>query len=136
MVTTNVFDYMKKLQNNIVKTFNTTFSDSFKKPMTDISQSAKEVTINIKLPGMAKKNIILEIYKNKVEITAEKTKTKTKKTKKTYSKRTSYRGFHRIIPLPPNLNIDKADSVFKHNILTIKIPKTKIKKRKSIKVAT
>ena len=41
----DVFDYMKKLQGDIFKTFDMAFSSEYKKPMTDISQNLKFVIV-------------------------------------------------------------------------------------------
>lgn len=125
----DIFEQFKKIQKNLINNFNKAFSTEFKKPMSDISQNSKEVTINIKLPGVNKKDVILDIKKDKINLRAEKKQKKVKKTKKSYSKKQSYSGFYRSMPLPKNLNVDKAKAIFKNNMLTIKIPKLKNKKK-------
>jgi len=124
----DVFDYMKKIQDEIVKSFDVAFSGKYKKPLTEITQNKKQFIMNVRLPGISKKNIFLEVRKDRVEIKAGQKKKKVKKSKKKYSKEESYKGFYRVISLPPNLDTDKALAIYKKNSLTVKIPKLKVKK--------
>lgn len=124
----DIYDQIKKMQSDMFKALETAFSSDLKKPMSDISQNPKFVTVNIKLPGVNKKNIVVNVTRKKVEIKAEVKKRKVKRGRKKVSKQESFKGFYRSISLPENLDIDRATSVFKNNTLTIKIPKIKVKK--------
>ena len=42
----------------------------------------------------------------------------------------SYSGFYRHLPLPKNVDADKADAEYKDGILTIKVPKVKVEEKK------
>lgn len=126
----DILNEFKKIQDNFFENIGRTFSSEFKQPMSEISQSSKEVVINIKLPGINKKNIGLEVRRNYVIVKAEAKKKKVKRGKKKYSEIKSFKGFYRKIALPGGLDIDNAKADFKGNILIINIPKLKIKKIK------
>lgn len=126
----DIFDEFKRMQESIFENINRALSADFKKPMSEISQSAKEITISINLPGINKKDISLEVQRTAVIIKAEVRKKKIKREKKKYSETRSFKGFYRKIPLPGNLDIDSAKATFNKNKLIIKIPKIIIRKVK------
>ncbi len=97
----------------------------YKKPFSQISQNDKMIEIKIKLPAINKKDILVNVGKNFVEIKAEKQLRKVKRTKKSYRKKEFYKGFYRKISLPINADYEKAKAKFIKNHLIIKIPKKK-----------
>lgn len=121
----------------MIKSFNKSFeqlsksiSQGYKRPSCEISQSKDYLTIKVKLPGMTKNDILLNITHDYLEIVAEKKGKKVRKTKRAYKREEEYLGYKRIIPLPPGLITDKVDAKFTQGRLTIKIPKVKIGKIK------
>ena len=121
----------------MIKSFNKSFSQigkgisqGYRRPSCEISQSNDYLTIRVELPGMIKKDIVLNITHDYLEIIAEKKGKKVKKTKRTYRKEEKYVGYKRIIPLPPGLITDKTEAKFSGKKLTIKIPKVRVGKIK------
>jgi len=109
----------------------------FKQPLSDIEDNGKEIVINVDLPGVDKKDIDLIVTENFIEIkTRRKSKIEIKK-KHFYKQERSYSGYNRVIPLPGNIDIDKAQSEYKEGVLTIRIPKKgiKLEKKKDKKLA-
>jgi len=84
-------------------------NNDYKRPMTEITQSSKEIIIDAKLPDMLKKNVKLNYNYNTLEILAEKRKGK---------------GLYVAIALPKGINLDNSKMSFKRNKLSIVIPKT------------
>ena len=66
---------------------------------------------------MTKRDVMLNITHNYLEVFAEK--------KNKRIKRNGYKGFRRVISIPPGLVIDKAKAKFGRDKLTVKIPKLK-----------
>lgn len=126
----DMFDYLKKASTNLSKTFNDFFSTDYKKPFSDITQGKKDVVVSFKMPGIGRKNIVLEITKEKIEVRGEQKKTLIKKSKKRFSEEKSYKGYHRIISLPVGLETENAIAEYKGDTLFVRIPK--IKKMKKI----
>lgn len=133
----DIIDYFNKIQDSMIKTFNKSLSrinksisQDYKRPSCEISHSKEGITIKINLPGMNKKDVILNITHNYLEILAEKKRIKEKRSRKSYRKEENLVGYRRIIPLPPGLITDDTDAKFNKGKLTIKIPKVKIGKIK------
>lgn len=78
---------------------------SLSSPYTEISRSASEVTIQMKLPGIAK-NCTVNVVGTELEITAE----------------TSDETIYRKINLPQKAILDKISASRKHQVLLITIP--------------
>jgi len=128
------FEIFSKIQKEIVKQFerfDKNYLDDYRKPSCNISQDAKSIKIDIDLPGITRKNMILHIGKHEVEVRAERRKREIRKGHKTES----YRGYYRIIPIPGNVLSDKAKARFKGGGgVVITIPKAKIIENKRIRV--
>ncbi|MCX6711518.1 MAG: Hsp20/alpha crystallin family protein, partial [Candidatus Woesearchaeota archaeon] len=90
----------------------------YKKPHSDIIQNSKGVFINIKLPGINKKDIKLDINESKVFVKAE------KRNGIKYNNE-YYKGFVRKIQLPSGLKVEKSKIEFNNKTLRINIPKFK-----------
>lgn len=131
------FEEFKKFQrelNKRLESLDKFFFGEYRKPQTEIVQNHKNVTVGIKLPGMTKKDTMLKVTDNMVEVKAEKKIVKVKKTKKKYKREKSYKGFYRAISLPTNVVANKAEAKFKDGILEIKIPKSAKKVMSKIKI--
>ncbi len=118
-----MFEEFKKLEKNFFDDIGRMLSSDYKKPLSDITQNANEVLINIKLFGVDKKDVKLHISRNFVEVQADVKKKNIKKSKSEYSESESYKGFYRKIHLPKGLDIDNAEAKFTKDNLNIKIPK-------------
>jgi len=93
-------------------------------------ENNKFYTVNVELPGIDKKDISVNIINNVLVIAAkravtEKTKDKTQQ---------SYSSYNQSIVLPENADINKIDSTFKKDTLTITIPKTGKKTARKIMI--
>lgn len=110
-------DIEKELKKLIKETIKPQFQ-IYKKPHSDIIQNSKGVFINIKLPGINKKDIKLDINESKVFVKAE------KRNGIKYNNE-YYKGFVREIQLPSRLKVDKTKVQFNNKTLKINIPKSK-----------
>ncbi len=112
------------------------FNKNFKEPALDIIDKNNEVEITAELPGIDKKDLIIKIEKDNVEIRAEKKQEKEVKKKDYYKHERSYSGFHRAFTLPAVVDPKKAKTEFKNGVLKITLPKAKKvvkKKKKAVK---
>jgi HSP20 family protein len=134
------FEEMEKMKKEMDRMFRNFFSKSerrligsdrflthFQQPLTDIKETKKDVFVTIDLPGVEKKDIILNIKNNLLEIKAQK-KQEIKIDKKGFHQHErSYSGFYRSIPLPANVKSENIETEYRNGVLRIKIPKTKEK---------
>lgn len=117
-----IFDNLYK---EVDKLFDKISGVDYKKPFSQISQNNKAIEIKIKLPDVNKKDIMVHVGKEFIEVKAEKKLRKIKSTTTSYKKEESYKGFYRKLSLPENVNYEKAKAKFKKDHLIIVIPKKK-----------
>ena len=80
---------------------------SEREPMSDISETDKEVKVVLEMPGVSKENIKINAYENKVEVKTEGTKRK----------------YHEVIEIPHDADIETAKSNYNNGILEIILKK-------------
>lgn len=80
---------------------------SEREPMSDVSETDKEVKVVVEMPGVSKENIKINAYENKVEVKTEGTKRK----------------YHEVIEIPHDADIETAKSNYNNGILEIILKK-------------
>ena len=105
-------------------------------PNIDVTETDKEIRVSAELPGMDNKDINVSLTKESLTITGEKKEEKEEKKKDYYRMERSYGSFSRTIPMPVEIDTDKAKALFKKGVLTITLPKTAkaIKEKKKISI--
>jgi HSP20 family protein len=93
-------------------------------PRVDVTENDKEIKVSAELPGIDEKDIEVSLSKDSLTIKGEKKEEKEDKGKDYYRMERSYGSFSRTIPLPVEVDTDKAEAVYKKGILTVKIPKS------------
>ena len=86
---------------------------NYEEPFSEIRQNHKGMNITIKLPEVKKKDVIINITEDKIELKA-----------KSIKKNRTLKNYHRIIDIP-KCSVSKyikADYNYKKEILKIKIP--------------
>ncbi len=117
---------------------NNLVTSNYKKPLSDIYETNKDVIIEVEMPGLDKKDIKIDLTEDGIEIKAE-TNTEIKnedKQKGIYRLERSYSGYSRFFSIPKNTNLEKAKADYKDGILKITIPKKEIieQKRKMLEI--
>lgn len=105
-------------------------------PKVDVKETDKEIKVSAELPGMEDKDIEVSLSKDTLTIKGEKKEEKEDKGKDYYHMERSYGSFSRVVPLPNEVDADKAKAQFKKGLLTVTLPKTAkaIKETKKISV--
>ena len=86
------------------------------------------------LPSFEKPDININLTKDRLEVTAE-TKHEEKKEEEGYLYRERHSGkYYRSISLPSMVDSNNARATYKNGVLEIKIPKTEIKEKKTLKI--
>lgn len=93
-------------------------------PSIDVSETDKEIKVAAELPGMDDKDIEVNLNKDSLTIKGEKKEEKEDKGKDYYHVERSYGSFTRTIPLPVEIESDKAEAHFKKGVLTVTVPKS------------
>jgi HSP20 family protein len=102
----------------------------------DMSETDKHVLVKVEVPGMTEKEIELNVNKNQLTISGEKKQEKEENEKGWYKMERQYGSFTRTIPLPCEIETDKAEATYKNGVLTVKLPKSTVQQNptKSISV--
>ena len=103
-------------------------------PDVDISETEKEITVDMELPGLDADDIDLSFHGNTLTISGEKRTEKEDQGKHYYRKERSYGSFRRAIPLPTEIDEEHIEASFKQGVLHVHLPKTKEARQKSKRI--
>lgn len=105
-------------------------------PSVDVKESASDVRVTAELPGVNEKDIEVSLSKDSLTIRGEKQEEKEDRGRGYYRMERSFGSFSRTLPLPAEVDTEKARAEFKKGVLTVTLPKTSraIKETKKIPV--
>ena len=83
--------------------FGSPMISSEREPMSDVTETDKEVKVVVEMPGASKENIKINAYENKVEVKTDGTKRK----------------YHEVIEIPSDADIETAKSSYNNGMLEI-----------------
>lgn len=94
------------------------------RPAANLREDAKEFKAEIMLPGFEKEEIVVNIEKNILTITAKHESTETSDSDKyTWNEFSHLSQYKRSFVLPENVNADGIKAEYRNGILNISIPK-------------
>ena len=93
-----------------------------------------EIVIEIEIPGFKEEDVIVQATKDGIEIKAQNKSKYELKKKNVYKFESNYSGYYKKFNLPLNSDYENIKTEYKNNILKITIPKTKLQKKKLIKI--
>ncbi len=138
------FEEIRKLQKEMNRAFERLWREAIKlpklpklelkEPAVDVKEEKDKVIITADIPGMDKKDIIVEVAENYVHILARKKSEVKIERKGFFQQERSFRGYERIIPLPCSVKAEEAKAEYKNGVLKIEIPKKEVKAKKAVKV--
>ncbi len=104
-------------------------------PKIEVSENKDAVTVSAELPGIDAKDIDLQISSDGyLTISGEKKSTKESAECDNYFSEIYYGMIKRTIPLPWDLDYNKADAKYNDGLLSIEIPKSQTEKAKVKKI--
>lgn len=103
-------------------------------PTVDVSENDHEIRVTAELPGIDEKDLDLSISAGNLVIRGEKKTEKEEKEEQYYHKESSYGAFHRVIPLPAEVDEDKIEATYRKGVLKIKLPKSAEAKQERKKI--
>jgi HSP20 family protein len=93
-------------------------------PIVVMSESKRDITVNVELPGMDEKDVELSLTDGHIIIRGEKKEEKEEKKKGYTRTERSFGEFTRVIPVPVGVDTNKISTVFKKGLLRITMPKS------------
>lgn len=105
-------------------------------PALDVIDSETEITIKAEVPGMAAKDVNVSISGNVLTLSGEKEESKEEKGENFYVSERRFGSFRRAVELPEGVDADKITAEQTNGVLTVRIPRSKAAKPKSIPIRT
>jgi len=96
----------------------------FTTPRANVSDTEKAVEVSVELPGMSEKDLEIQLSDDVLVLKGEKKAEHEENRQGYYLAERSFGSFYRTIPLPPGVDTEKAEAVFKNGVLTVTLPKT------------
>jgi HSP20 family protein len=135
------FEALHRSMNQVLESFRRDFDfpslgswDAVAAPNVDVSETEEGVQVAAELPGMDAKNVELSFQGSSLVIKGEKTEEKETKEKDYHVRERRFGSFHRIIPLPEGVDIEKAKAEYEKGVLHVTIPKTPEAKQQRRKI--
>lgn len=121
------------------------FDDFFNRPFHPYAQmqytsavrmkeDSKFYTITVDLPGVAKKDIVLETADNMITVSAERRSEEESKTKESAKSERSYSSFRQSFTLPGDADMNAIKATSANGVLKITVPKSGKKNSKKIEI--
>lgn len=89
----------------------------------EVEETGKEVLVHIEVPGMEKEDCHITIENNVLYLSGEK-RFERERIESTYHiMERAYGAFQRTIPLPRNVDTDKAEASYRNGVMTVRLPK-------------
>ncbi|GAB4485114.1 MAG: Hsp20/alpha crystallin family protein [Thermodesulfovibrionales bacterium] len=92
-------------------------------PRLDLREDAQEIVVSAELPGMDEKDIDVSVTREALTIRGEKKEENGEKGTGFYRTERRYGSFCRSIPLPVEIDQDRASAAFKKGVLRVTLPK-------------
>lgn len=101
----------------------------------EVEETDKDVLVRVEMPGVAKENCRITIEGNLLYLSGEKHFEREAQDSAYHVMERAYGVFQRVIPLPLNVDIDKAEATCKNGVLTVRLPKGRPTKTRFIRVS-
>jgi HSP20 family protein len=92
-------------------------------PKLDVSETDQELHVSVELPGMNEKDIEVEFTGDALRIRGEKKDERDEKKHNFHRVERTFGMFERVVPIPVEVDREKAQATFKDGVLTIALPK-------------
>jgi HSP20 family protein len=105
-------------------------------PSIDISENDKVIEITAELPGLEKKDVVLNVADNLLTIRGEKKNEREEKDKDYHLVERSYGSFSRSVELPAGVKLEDITAEIANGVLKVTVPKPAPKQVKQIEIKT
>ncbi len=103
-------------------------------PAVDIRETDDALLVHAELPGIAKKDVHVDVHDGVLTVSGERKYEKDVKEENVHRTERSYGRFSRSFSLPRTVDADKVDATMKDGVLEIRLPKTESAKPKAIEI--
>jgi HSP20 family protein len=90
----------------------------------EVEETAKDILVRVELPGLEKEDCHVSIEGNLLYMSGEKRIERETGDSTYHVMERAYGSFQRTIPLPRNVDADKAEASYRNGVLTVRVPKS------------
>ncbi|AKH37512.1 MULTISPECIES: Hsp20/alpha crystallin family protein [Nitrosomonas] len=101
----------------------------------EVEETDKEIVVRVEAPGIEKEDWQITIDGNKLYLSGEKRFERVTHDSTYHIMERAYGSFQRSIPLPHNVDIDRAEANYKNGVLTIHLPKIGDYKSRTVRLS-
>lgn len=101
----------------------------------EVEETDSEIVVRVEAPGMEKEDCRIVIEGNLLQVSGEKRLARETRGSTYHVMERAYGAFQRAIPLPRNVDADKAEATYKNGVLTVRLPKAAGESGKTIPVS-
>jgi len=101
----------------------------------EVEETDKEIVVRMEVPGMEKEDCRIMIEDNMLHLSGEKHFVRETGDSTYHVMERAYGAFQRTIPLPRNVDADRAEASYKNGVLSIRLPKVAGESGKTIPVS-
>jgi len=100
----------------------------------DVTETDEHLVVKAALPGISPEDVDISVNEGVLTVKGETKSDETSDAENFHRREIRYGAFYRTIPLPVQVNDDKAEAEFKDGFLTVTLPKAEQARPKQIKV--
>ena len=101
----------------------------------EVLETPEEIVVRVEAPGLEKEDCRITIEDNVLYLSGEKRFKREAHDSTYHVMERAYGAFQRTIPLPSNVDVDKAEASYRNGVMSIRLPKVAGEKSKTIKVS-
>lgn len=104
------------------------------RPAVELKDSGDHFVVRAELPGLEAKDLNVEVTREAVSIAGERRQSQTTTEKGVFRSEFRYGQFHRVVPLPVEVQNDQVQADYTNGILTLTLPKVVEVRNQVVKV--
>ena len=101
----------------------------------EVEELDKEIIVRVEVPGMEKEDFSITIEGNELYLSGEKRYERETHDSTYHVMERAYGSFRRTIPLPRNVDADRAQASYKNGVLSIRLPKLASENSRTIRLS-
>jgi len=101
----------------------------------EVEETGNDVVVRVEVPGMKKEDCSISIEGNMLKLSGEKHIERETHDSTYHVMERAYGAFQRSIPLPRNVDIDRAEASYSNGVLTVRLPKAAAEQARSVPVS-
>lgn len=101
----------------------------------EVEETEKDVLVRLEVPGMKKEECSITIEGNTLKLSGEKHFERETHDSTYHLMERAYGSFQRSVPLPRNVDSDKAEASYSNGVLTVRLPKIPGEQARSVPIS-